>query len=323
MDYGNWLKWQIDYLLYLQNFRDVSHHILDKFFIYITLFGEITVPIILICTLYWCINKRVGQFVIFTWLASFMLNIMAKVTACIYRPWVLDCRVHPVPQAIPAATGYSFPSGHTAGVTSVWGSLAVAYWNKKWLRYLCFFIIPAVMISRNYLGVHTPQDVVVSFFISVFIIWGMYNIFKWLDNDVKNGNRDLVLAFCMIFLITLTMCYMWFKSYPIDYLCGKILYDPCSMKHLELTRSGFFFGAVIGWLIERRFIGFDSQIGSLKNKIIRAVIGIIVVFALHSAIPVIKSAGGCLAYAGMFVQLMIIGLFITCIYPFLIKRFNA
>lgn len=317
MEYGNWLGWQIDYLLYLQNFRDVSHHIFDNFFIYITLFGELTIPIILICIIYWCINKRTGQFILSSWLAGFTINILAKVTACIYRPWILDCRVHPLPQSIPAATGYSFPSGHTSGVVSVWGATALSYWNKKWLRYLCFAIIVCVMVSRNYLGVHTPQDVIVSFILTALIILVMHKIMSWVEAGESKENRDLIFAGGLTTLVILTMCYMWFKSYPIHYLFGKILYDPEGMKLLELSRSGFFFGAIIGWLVERRFVGYDPNKGSLLSKIIKTVLGLSVIVGLCSAMPAISETFGTF---GKFIQMGIIGLFITGIYPFLLKK---
>ena len=101
---NGWLGWQIDYLLYLQNFRDISGHVLDKFFIYITMCGEVIIPWLVISLFYWVINKKTGQFILWSYLFGFIANTLAKVTACIYRPWILDSRVCPLKEAIPAAT---------------------------------------------------------------------------------------------------------------------------------------------------------------------------------------------------------------------------
>jgi len=312
MQLCSWLEWQIDYLLYLQNFRDISHHVFDKFFIYITLFGEITIPILVICLFYWVINKKVGIYILWSYLFGFVTNTFAKTTACIYRPWILDCRVHPVPEAIPAATGYSFPSGHTAGVMSIWGGLAYSYWNNKIFRYLCFFIIISVMVSRNYLGVHTPQDVVVSFFISLFVL---YIAKKALDYSETGKNHDLIVTAIVCIVTILVTLYADFKHYPIHYLFGKILYSPDSIKIDCTLKTGFLFGSFAGWLIERRFIDYNPQTGTILKKIIRYLLGTAILFLfLHTVLNICSSLY--IKYA----IFLISGLFVTCLYPLFIKK---
>lgn len=322
MDYCGWLGWQIDYLLMLQNFRDVTHHVFDKFFIFVTMFGEITIPTIVLCFIYWVVNKKVGQYLLWCWMVGFIVNLFLKASACIYRPWILDSRVCPLPEAIPEATGYSFPSGHTAGVMSIFGGLAVSYWNNKLLRYLSIFIIFAVMISRNYLGVHTPQDVIVSFVVGCFILWGVYKLLNWIDSDKADGQRDLVSVGVVVGIIVLTILYIIFKPYPIHYLFGKILYSPCDMQKMALVKSGFAFGSFIGWLIERRCVGFIPEVGSVLKKCVRLVFGIGILYSIYSFT---KTLGGLdIPYAGLytFIEFVILGLFITFIYPLVIKKYN-
>ena len=147
-----------------------------------------------------------------------MMNIFLKMTACIYRPYFLDSRLVPLEHP----TGYSFPSGHTARVTSCFGSFAFVFWKNKWIRYSSIVIIFLVMFSRNYLGVHTPQDVIVSFiitFLLVFIIKRIFDIAK----TKKYG--FFVLTFVTTILCILLIVYLNFKTYPIDYINGKIVYD--------------------------------------------------------------------------------------------------
>lgn len=57
------------------------------------------------------------------------------------------------------ATGPGFPSGHAQGSTAFWGWLAVEY-PRPWFVALAAAMIVAISLSRVYLGVHFPGDVV-------------------------------------------------------------------------------------------------------------------------------------------------------------------
>ena len=51
----------ISYLLYLQNLREATSHIFDKFFTYVTNYGEMAYLLPLFAIIYWCINKKTIQ----------------------------------------------------------------------------------------------------------------------------------------------------------------------------------------------------------------------------------------------------------------------
>ena len=102
---------------------------------------------------------------------GFLVNNVIKLTACIYRPWIRDPRILPPERALKTATGYSFPSGHTQFAASSYGSLAQRYVKeRRALCTLCSVMIFLAAFSRNYLGVHTPQDVIVAILCSLAII---------------------------------------------------------------------------------------------------------------------------------------------------------
>jgi len=311
----DWLGWQIDYLLLLQNFRDLSFHVFDKFFLMVTMFGEVYIPLGITCLIYWCISKRAGFYILSSYMYSFLLNTVCKFSACIYRPWVLDARVKPVAEAIPAATGYSFPSGHTAGAVAIFGSILVWLRENKLIKYTCLTLILLVMMSRNYLGVHTPQDVVVSLVFGVFIILYNKKLLIWCS---KGKHRDILISGVVTVLSILVMLYIYYKHCPIDYLNGKILYDPLSAKIDMFTRIGFVIGSFWGWTAEKHFISFRPKNGSLIEKVIRFFIGIFIAGLIlkYADLCLIKVFGN---LCGLFIKYVITGLFITCIYPLFIK----
>lgn len=79
-------------------------------------------------------------------------------------------------------SGYSFPSGHAMGALALYGALAFLLWRhvstragRSILIVLSGFMIGMICISRVYLGVHYPSDIIgalmVSGFWLVMMIW--------------------------------------------------------------------------------------------------------------------------------------------------------
>jgi membrane-associated phospholipid phosphatase len=315
---NGWLNWQIDYLLLLQGFRHFTGGIFDNFFSIITLFGEVFIPLMFICFLYWCVNKKYGAYIFTSYLYGFLTNTFLKITACIYRPWVLSSEVKPVASAIPAATGYSFPSGHTASCVSTWGGTALLFWQNKAIRYSLLALILLVMFSRNYLGVHTPQDVIVSLIIGVFIVVLNKKLFDW---EEKAEGRDILIISAITIVNIILIAYTLLKSYPMDYLNGKLLYDPTGMKSEICSRTGFVFGAFYGWFLEKRFVKFEASLGTVFSKAIRflaGILGVILIYAL-SNIFFVKVFGEII---GVFIDYLLISLFIIFLYPYILNKFN-
>ena len=314
----NWFGWQIDYLLFLQNFRDLTNHIFDNFFFTMSDFGIATVTYFLLFGVYWCVNKKIGSFMINCFALSYMANIFLKLTFCIYRPWIIDSRVKPLEKAFLTAPGYSFPSGHTAGATSCWGSFAASYWNNKIIRYSSLAIILLVMLSRNYLGVHTPQDVIVSFVVGIAFIIGIKKLFDFMDKKEDRYGYFIVFAFITVILFGL---YIYFKPYPIDFVNGELLYDPTGVKLSSIARIFNLFGLIFGCYLELKLINFKAEHGGIIEKICRLGLGLYILNLLDLNLADIL--GGFVDYqAGKCAAYFILGLFPTFIYPCFIKLFE-
>ena len=310
-----WMSWQIDYLLLLQNFREATHGILDPFFLLMSQLGVMPFTAIAICAIYWGINKRLGLYMIYCNSFSFLMNMLLKFTFCIYRPWLLDSRIQPTQTALLTAPGYSFPSGHTAGAMSFWGALGAFYRQKKRVLYSCLFIVFLIMLSRNYLGVHTSQDVIVSFLVGIFIIFVVEKMFNFIDNK---KNADIICLIINLCLCVLIGAYLILKSYPADYINGALVYDPTSAK-LEAISMIFYVSALFtGGFLERRFINFDPQKGSIIRKIILVVIGIVLMFSIEFLLN--KFCVSILDAQNLkYITRFITGFFIVFIYPLFIK----
>ena len=112
----------IEYLLFLQNLREASGDIFNEFFNAIT---KITVDVMpfMPFVILWCVNKKWGYRALITYWFCDSVNAVIKLTACVYRPWIRDARIEPAGDAKVAATGYSFPSGHSTVATATYGTI--------------------------------------------------------------------------------------------------------------------------------------------------------------------------------------------------------
>lgn len=280
----------IEYLLLLQKIRELFGGVLDSFMLKATALGESTVTYLLLAFVYWCVDKRIGQVMALNVSAACTWNQFIKWKCRVERPWVRDERIIPVQKAIAGAGGYSFPSGHTTRAAAVWGTLGVSLWKSKEriVGVLCGIILLVVAFSRNYLGVHTPQDVLVSLLAGIILIFCVEKILGWAE---KGKNRDLIVAGigCLI-------CFL------------PMLRAGC------LSNAGAGMGFLIGWLLERRFIQFETE-DTWAHKCVKFIIGGAgIVFILE----VVYSALGLMLvgkYAGFF-DSFILAVFIMAVYPF-------
>ena len=86
---------------------------LDVFFGAVTYLGDELAFMVLAFALFWCVDKRTGYYAFVAGLFGTIGNQFLKIVCRIPRPWVLDPDFTIVESARAAATGYSFPSGHT------------------------------------------------------------------------------------------------------------------------------------------------------------------------------------------------------------------
>ena len=151
----------IEILLALQAFREGAGSCLTQFLSKMTWFGEMNIVLVIMGLIYWCVHKETGIYLLMGWSGNRVVNGVLKVTVCAYRPWIRDARMIPDPDALAAATGYSFPSGHSMNGSSLFGGMAIRRNLGVGLRTLCWIMLGLVAFSRIFLGVHTPQDILV------------------------------------------------------------------------------------------------------------------------------------------------------------------
>ncbi len=254
----------MDFLKMLASYRTPFGNL---FFQSITLIAQEIFVVLIICWLYWCQNKKCAYTLGFTYFISGLFVQGLKINFRIPRPWILDTSFQPVPSAIPDATGYSFPSGHTQSGTALFSTLGMNS-SKFSTKFLCFFLMLLIGFSRLYLGVHTPKDVLTAMILSLII---SVMVFVFLSPVLSNP------AFRKQITATLfAACFLLFLYAGYLYIEGTV---DSQMAMDALKASGAGFGFAVGYYIERTYIQFTLP-ESKKEKALRFLAGLISIIVL-------------------------------------------
>ena len=278
----------LDYLIFLQGIRnDYGGETLFKL-ISAIVSSPLTAAIPAI--LFWCINKQAGIFLLFNATCGRAINELLKGTFCVYRPWIKDATIVPAS----SASSWSFPSGHTQFATAIYGGFAFFYRKKIPLLIIpCAAIVLLVAFSRNFLGVHTPQDVLVAIIFSIALMFAAEKIFNWIGRD-----EERQFFFFIVGLITVAVVFMflYFKPYPEDLINGKFIVDPSVARNDAFDALGFGLAFFLGWFMELRFINFKTKV-SPKDRLWRIIIGFSVLGVIAVVVyPLLKLFVGAAAY---------------------------
>lgn len=259
----------IQILLWLQALRDAMGNSFNDFFAFITMIAVDYYMLIPGLILFWAVDKKAGIFGLSSYGFACLENAGFKSLFCVYRPWIRNSALKPLPEVMKGATGYSFPSGHSSSTGGFYGGLIAYYKKYKSLCVMFAIMVLITMFSRMYVGVHTPQDVFGGALIGIVAAVVVYFTDKLLQ---KKPNLDIAVLLVSVVLCILVSIFIYLKKYPMDYVDGKLLVDPQKMTIGGFGDPGRFFGIVIGWFIERRFIKFDIR-GTNVQKVLRCFAG--------------------------------------------------
>ena len=306
----------IQFLILLQEFRILLGGCLDEVFNGISKVAVVVMPLLPVAV-YWCANKKWGYRFLATIWCGEVVNGLVKLTVCAYRPWIRAAEIEPAGDSKVAATGYSFPSGHTMCATATYGTLAVwQHKKRRWLVILCCVLIFLTMFSRNFLGVHTPQDVLVGFLETALIILTVGFVMKRVAGSDRRIN---ILSLAGIGFIAASMIYIQVKPYPMDYVNGELLVDPVKMMKDCFNGCGGLLGLIVGCWLERRFIRYEIPRQSPRLPLVTAAgLGLVYSWNEYFADATVVQLFG--RNWGNFAAGLIAVLFVTAVYPLVIRR---
>ena len=145
--------------------RSLESDFFDKYFVFVTKFGNEIVVVVVVLLLMILFRNRDGWLLGILAANSALTNQIIKHIIKRPRPDVLKL----IKQG-----GYSYPSGHSMIAIAVYGYLlyyVIKRVQNKYLKYLLSFLlgilILSVGISRIYVGVHYATDVIAGFILAI------------------------------------------------------------------------------------------------------------------------------------------------------------
>jgi membrane-associated phospholipid phosphatase len=236
-------------------FRDIGTPLLDTSFKFLTNAGSEPVYILLASLIFWCLNKKTGLRILYVILFSAYIALLAKNVFGMPRP---PAYLHKVTE-----NDFGFPSGHAQVSSSFWGYLGLR--SKRTLIIIIGAIaVILVSLSRLYLGVHYPGDVVGGIIFGLLVAFISYRmepgILKILNKQSRNSKYLIALSLPVILVL-------------ISSFQGGLMKEQVELG-IVMASVGF------GYLLEEEKVRF-CDLKNKKQKVKRALVGILILGMIY------------------------------------------
>lgn len=265
--------WMMDLLRALAGMRTP---VLTALMSGVTYLGHEMVFLVITMILAWCVDKKYGYRFLAIFMVGSLLQQALKAAFMIPRPWILDPSFEAVANAIPAASGYSFPSGHTLTACITLGGLAM-FLKKKWAYLIAGLLTLIVAFSRMYLGVHTLLDVVVGLLLGVLVLLVFGLLFRGDKERKALLNTILIVGtVCCVALLV----YLYLNPLPAD-----PAYVPMALESIDnaCVLVGAAVGTLIGKLIDDTLVRFETK-APWWGQLLKVALGLCVALAVRAGL---------------------------------------
>jgi len=245
--------------------------------------------LVLIPFIYWTIDRRVGIRTISVFFFFDFINTSVKFLFHQPRPYWLG-GVKPLSTEGTEGT-YGLPSGHSGRTLAVSGYLATQV-KRNWFWAISVLYILLVGISRLYLGVHFPQDVLGGWLLGILVVWAVAKwegaVREWLAG--KSLSTQIVLSFLIAVGIVLIGFIVRFivAGTPDPAEWSAYNAEARTVTHF-FTMAGAVFGAYAGYALMRYYARFDAK-GTWGRRITRYILGIIGLLVLFFGLDIAFAA---------------------------------
>ena len=292
--------WDIWLIQSLQNSGDWLEPVM-KFF---TALGYPHAYMVIVAVIYWSLDRKLGlRLAIFLPLVS-SLNSILKMAFHAPRPYWVSTEI----KAIHASNGFGMPSGH-AQASTVW-LLVSSYLRNKWFWIITILLTFLIGLSRPFLGVHFPTQVVAGWAIGIAVMICFLRfeegVASWFQKLKIFWQLLFVLGIAVLIILTGAIILLVTGNWdmPMDWIgnasphrsLDKTLLRSYSMASVS-GNAGSFLGVTMGAILMDRAGRFQVE-GAWWIRLLRIVLGLACMFLLYAGMQkIVPGVSGFLIYA--------------------------
>jgi len=291
--------WEIQFMAWLQSFESGFLTALATGF---TMLGEEYLMILIVGLIYWSLDKQLGRRISLALSGTMVCGAFIKCIAMRRRPYMDNAEIKCIRAAYPkedlmsvTAQGYSLPSLHAAMSAATYGSLAREA-GKKLLTLIAFILPFFIGLSRNYLGVHYPTDVIAGWIVGAAVVFGIGTL---------EHRKGYMPAFILILIVGVVGIFF-------------------ARDNEYFTCLGLAVGLPAGFKFEEKYVNFEKS-KTVLSTVLRPVTGVLLFVVLSAllklpvaSVPVEGHEGFLLAYRTFRYAVTIFAL--MGLYPMLFKK---
>lgn len=241
----------------------------------VTQLGGEVIFIVAAVVVFWCVSKWEGYYLMTIAFCGTVLNQFLKLICRMPRPWVRDPNFTIVESARAEATGYSFPSGHTQNAIGLFGGMA-RWGGRRWVRLGLTALALVIAFSRMYLGVHTPADVGVSLVLAAALVLGLYPLMR------RAQEKPRYMGYVLAAMLVVSGAFVVFVE-AYGFSADTDAENLASGIGNAWKMLGAVAGMTLAWLLDRRYIHFETQ-AVWWVQVIKVVVGMALLLAIKSGL---------------------------------------
>jgi membrane-associated phospholipid phosphatase len=247
----------------------------------ITFLGDNLFYLTVMPLVYWCIHKSLGADLLALLVLSKLPYSVIKSFLKVGRPFWYDASLR-----LSDAVGFSTPSGHAQTSAALFGYLAWFLAGRRrrvlWIVVWGLLII-LVALSRVYLGVHYPGDVLWGIAMGLAVL----ALYTWLKPVLLPRLKQLSLGIHVLLALIVAALIPAVEALLLGIPLGSsrtfgALYAEAWGTALDeaVTIGGMVFGLWVGLAAESRYVRFTVA-GPLWKRVLRYVIGLAGLLAVY------------------------------------------
>ena len=301
----------------MQFLADHRNFLLTKFFLLASFIGQVEGYILVVTLIYVMFDKTLAVRLSVLLLLTMCLNHVLKITIKNPRPFIhegtyLQKWAVSAENAKALATEYSTPSGHAMAGSAFYSYLYASIENR-FVAVIAVIAILSTGLSRPYLGVHYPGDILMGWAIGLPV--ALVAIRR--TDKISDGWNKLSYRY-QVGIVVASSLILWVATIAIN--GWRVDGQPRTV----LGYTGFLAGILLGCPIELSTVNFDPKSSGPVAKMLRFAISVVMVLValllLDKVFGAIADDFSALGYMLQYIRYAIAGLVSIFVAPLLFTK---